>query len=793
MASFYAIFSRAFEFFLHRRILLYAIIAAVMALSAIALRSINLSEDVQPLLPDGTSDAATDFRLLQQAPFMQKVVVNLKADPEVDQKVLLEAADTLAGALTKPYYSRVVTGPEMAAPDEFFSWLLRAGPSLTTAKDIEKIRRLLTPENVAARLHDIQIKLNSPEAWVMKPLLREDPLQLYLITLEKLRYMNMLKGMALKENHFISADGKNALIIADTPIKITDAKGARDLLQYTKKVVDTHTPPGIAVSFLSGHSYTSANAEAIKKDLYVILTCASLTILVLLFLFMQNWRAIFVFLVPTSVVCIATAGVLCVYGTISAVTIAFGSVLMGIADDYPIFAYFSLRNMGDYGGEAVAHISRPVLFSGLTTMATFSALFFSDLPGQRQIAFFSIIGIVASLIFSLIILPHFIRGLRPVRRSSVAPVPAKGFFYQRFVIAGWLLLMALCLWQGSRLVFNGDMRSINMIPKAISNMEEQLKQTWGDFRGQAMIFAEGEDLESALGNNDQLFAYLKGKIPDDQIVSLAPLLPSAATQEVNRQRWAVLWTEENQNMARRLLDRGGEKAGFTSHAFEPFFERLEAEPITVTVEGLRKAGFGDVIDSMIVREGHNRLVLTLVPDTPEVAALFSKPADVPFAGRFVSSRRFNDTISRAMVENFVRYIVMASIVIIVFLFVVFRNLRRVLYAAIPVATGLVFMFGAMGWKGIEFNLFNIIATILVIGLSVDLGIFMVSRISDGNDHNTGMAVLLGGLTSLVGMGALTLAHHPALYSIGVSVLLGMCGAIPSALFVIPAFYHSRKV
>jgi uncharacterized protein len=98
----------------------------------------------------------------------------------------------------------------------------------------------------------------------------------------------------------------------------------------------------------------------------------------------------------------------------------------------------------------------------------------------------------------------------------------------------------------------------------------------------------------------------------------------------------------------------------------------------------------------------------------------------------------------------------------------------------------------MGWKGIEFNLFNIIATMLVIGLSVDLGIFMVSRVREGNDTNTSLAVLLGGLTSLVGMGALTLARHPALSSIGISVLLGMCGAIPSALFVIPAFYHRKK-
>jgi predicted exporter len=481
-----------------------------------------------------------------------------------------------------------------------------------------------------------------------------------------------------------------------------------------------------------------------------------------------------------------------VYDTISAVTIAFGSVLMGIADDYPIFTYFSLRNTGEYGGNDVARISRPVLFSGLTTMATFSALFFSELPGQRQIALFSIIGITASLIFSLVILPHFIKGLPAAKSPSTVPVEGRGLLYRTFVISGWLLLMVLCMWQGSRLKFNGDMRSINMVPTAISNTEEEMKRTWGDFRGMAMVFTEGKDLESALQNNDRLFTYLKSKVPHDEFMSLAPLFPSAVAQEANRLRWKTQWSEENRNAVKKLIDREGDGEGFTPHAFDPFFDRLTAKPISVTMDGLRKAGFGEALDSMIIREGAYTRILSFVPDTPEVGALFGKKTSTPFVARFVSNRRFNDTISAAMVHNFVRYIVAASLVIVIFLVVLFRDLRRVLYAAVPVATGLVFMFGGMGWKGIEFNLFNIIATILVIGLSVDLGIFMVSRSSEGNNRNTNMAVLLGGLTSLVGMGALTLARHPALYSIGISVLLGMCGAIPSALFVIPALQGSRR-
>jgi predicted exporter len=342
-------------------------------------------------------------------------------------------------------------------------------------------------------------------------------------------------------------------------------------------------------------------------------------------------------------------------------------------------------------------------------------------------------------------------------------------------------------------IFNGDMRSVNWVPKTLMETEKNFKQTWGDFRETAMVFTEGRDLQSALNQNDRLFAFLRGKIPEEGIISLAPLFPSNAIQDENIRRWETLWNKETQDRVRDLFIKEGDRAGFQSRAFVPFFERWSQKPARVTLEDLRKAGIGDLVDSLIVTEGDKTRLLTLVPDNPQVAALFSKNGNLPFAARFVSQSGFNQTISRAMIKNFIQYIITASLVILVFLVLLFRKPGKVLCAMIPVITGLLFMFGVMGWKGIDFNLFNIIATILVIGLSVDLGIFMVSRISQGHEANTGRAVFLGGMTSLVGMGALTLASHPALYSIGITVLLGMCGAIPSALLVIPAFFTKKQL
>ena len=59
------------------------LILIIAVLSGIILKSIKLSEDLQPMMPAGQSDAARDISLLQQAPFMQKVVFNLKAEPQI--------------------------------------------------------------------------------------------------------------------------------------------------------------------------------------------------------------------------------------------------------------------------------------------------------------------------------------------------------------------------------------------------------------------------------------------------------------------------------------------------------------------------------------------------------------------------------------------------------------------------------------------------------------------------------------------------------------------------------------
>ena len=786
----FTLFAKIYSYFSPRRRILYSATMLGIVTCIWVFANIDLHEDIRSMLPDDQSEAALDFHLLQQAPFTRKVIINLRRAGDSGSSELLEAVDRLAEAMRPPFFANVVTGP--SGPDvwELFFWLMEKQPNLATAQDRKKILHELTAEGVQAKLEEMYARLLSPEGSALKGLFRADPLALRRIGLEKIQFMNIIPRMRLEDNHFISTDSKNALIIADTPVKITDTRQARLLLGHFQKLVTAVVPHDIDVSLVSGHRYALANTDTIKRDVFIILACSSFAMLAIFLLFLRTWGGLFVYLVPVSVLCIAAAGVSLIYETVSVVTIGFGAVLLGISVDFALHVYFAVRHKSSDPSGVVAEVSRPVLFCGMTTLGAFSVLLFSSLPSQRQLAIFSIIGIGASMVLSLITLPHMVRFKNKVIEFTKSDSGKSIKIGSKWIVGAWLMLLVICAWQGAKLRFDGDLRSINMVPEEIHAAENKLRQTWGNFRGNAVIFTEGLDLQSALETNERLFDYLSPKIPKGKMVSLAPILPSLETQRLNRSRWNEFWSKKKE-LAHRLLIQEGKVFGFSARAFEPFFKRLAEPSPPITAENLRNSGLGEIVDALIMNADDRVKVLTLVPDVPEVAALFDR-RDKNLAGvHFVSQNRFSQIISRAIGEDFTKFIAKASVVVCLLLGLLFRNIKKVLLALVPVVSGLLFVFGVMGGFGMGFNLFNVVAAILIIGLGVDYGILVVCKISEGSNHATEKAVFVSGLTTMAGFGALVMARHPSLHSIGVTVLLGIGAAIPSALFVIPALYQKK--
>lgn len=795
---FYNYFRILYYFFRARRWILYGAFVGGVVLSIIAFRGLRVSEDIKSMLPDDPSGVAADFELLQHTPFARKIIISLKSKSAEQTGLLIDTADRLAEALSPPMFTRVMTGPPVNPGMDLFFWIIRALPSVTTSKDLKKISSRLSTEKIHGYLTRNYELLQSPEGWFMKPLIQIDPLELRQIGLVKLRFLNIFPGMRLQEEHFISPDGRNVLLMAETPVDITDATGSAALLDYLRERIKAVVPESLQVSFISAHRYTLANAQTIKKDLIVVMFFSVISILLLFFWGVKSGRAFFVFLIPLSVLCIAAVGVSFFYDPISAITIGFGSVLLGLSVDFALHVYFALRaerpeHAYRDSGTITAEVAHPVLFGGLTTMGAFSVLLFSSLPGQRQLAVFSIIGIGTALFLSLILLPHLVHtASRPKNRGHML-LKALRSVPSRPVLVLWGVLLLVCLWQGTRVRFNGEMDDLNVIPPELRAVEQELKKTWGHFQGHAMAFSEGADLESALRINERLFQLLAQKGMSQQVISLAPILPSEATQKARQKAWDGFWTDSKKSLVRQRLKKQGTRMGFSENAFSPFFEKLDAPSQRVSVEDLKQCGFGELLDALVIQSGNKFRVLTLIPDTPEMNAVFNQNKPRLKGVRFVSQTRFGEKIGRAIGNDFISFIIKAFILVVILLGFFFRDLKKMLVALIPVGTGLVFMFGIMGGLGTAFNPFNIIAVILIIGLGVDYGIFMVCKISENYAHDTDQAVLFSGLTTMAGFGALILARHPAMHSIGLTVILGIGAAIPSALFVIPALYKGETL
>ena len=145
---------------------------------------------------------------------------------------------------------------------------------------------------------------------------------------------------------------------------------------------------------------------------------------------------------------------------------------------------------------------------------------------------------------------------------------------------------------------------------------------------------------------------------------------------------------------------------------------------------------------------------------------------------------------RLMRDTFKRSAIMAFIVICLLVLVDFKSWKLGLLAVMPLVTGLAWLVGGMGLFGIPFNMANFFAVPILIGIGVDFGVHLVHRIQrDGVEaamaSSTGKGVLLTAVANAVGFGAMMMAAHRGIASLGQIMALGSLCCLAAAMFAMP--------
>ena len=142
---------------------------------------------------------------------------------------------------------------------------------------------------------------------------------------------------------------------------------------------------------------------------------------------------------------------------------------------------------------------------------------------------------------------------------------------------------------------------------------------------------------------------------------------------------------------------------------------------------------------------------------------------------------------------YLKAFIYAFIGIGVILLINFKSIRYALLGVIPLGAGLLLMIGGMRLIGISFNSANIIVLPLILGVGIDSAIYILNRYRQGNEspgqvatRSAGIGVFLNALTILFSFGALMVAHHQGVFSIGAVMSLGMVASVAAFLIFLPA-------
>ena len=341
---------------------------------------------------------------------------------------------------------------------------------------------------------------------------------------------------------------------------------------------------------------------------------ALVVIAILLALYFRNIKLILLIgiaVLAGSLFAFAMAGVMT--SSLSLIAIGAGSVIVGIAVNYPLHFLSHIRD-----GYTPADALRYSLSSydrQPDHRGAFLSLLFLSSPAMRGFGLFASLLLLGTILFVLIFLPHMIPAKvsvsRPLKFGKLAESsPEKN----RWVM--WLiLLLTVFLWLGNKgVVFNADMQSVNyMTAGQKEGMAKLLDRTQGSQHVMYFV-AQGETLDQALERYEEALpvvtAYRRSGI--------GSFLPSRTMQEERIARWDAFWSTRKaaflEHLSKVIRDNGFREGSFGR------FEQILNQVYTPREPEVFEPVMTHLASGYLSQSPGRNLVYTMLHIEPEEAA-----------------------------------------------------------------------------------------------------------------------------------------------------------------------------
>ncbi len=803
-------------FFSKRKIVFtILIIACCSALGYYASR-IKLEEDISKFVPldKNSSDVSS---ILENLKAKDKLVIHFSSENENNIDQLVEKADiifdTLQKSLGKNKYANITYKISDNTMQSIYGIFYNNLPFFLSDKEYQKIAQLINPDSINLTLKKDYEALLSPSGIVLSKFITRDPLNIVPLALKKLQDIQLDENFETYNGAIVTKDHKHLLMFITPAFAANETKSNKPLIDFVKNCTKRLSNHEINVESFGACVVSLGNAEQLKKDTTLTTTVAIILIALLIIIYFKNpLPVIFIFLPVVFGMGFSLAMLFLFKGVVSAIAIGSGAVVLGIAINYSMHFFTHYKHTRNVK-TVLQDLTVPMLIGCTTTVGAFFALSFTKSEALHDFGQFAGFSLIGALTFSILVLPHLLK-ISFKKEIPVSVLLSHQNLFEKIVsyrydknkiivFVSFILTIILTVF-ASNVSFESDMNKMSYMDDETGLAEKHLDEVNNFAARSVYIFTSGDNFEEALQLNEFVSQKLDS-LKDNKIIkkfsSVSSVFPSQKMQTEKLNKWNTFFNREIKDSLQRRLITLGNNYKFKSSAFSLFNELLNKQFSNINKQD------ADTLNKLLLKEW-----VTTAKNKPTIInhikvdavnkeiiyKLFANQNNIVVFDKQHLTSQFVDIIS----SDFSTILWITSILVFGFMLFNHGRIELAVINFLPMVISWLWILGIMGIFGIKFNIINIIISTFIFGLGDDYSIFIMDGLMNENKYGKKnlnsykTSILLSALTTIIGIGVMVFAKHPALKSIALITIIGMVCVVFVSFIVQPLIFNwmilSRK-
>lgn len=755
---------------LRKKLFIFLLLLIIGFLSFTALK-LNLNEDINQVFSD------KEVSKILTSSESKKVLISINTkNSDLDNN---EIQKDISNELSRKFPNQLTFITHESEKSSFLDIFYQNIPFYLEDSDYTIIQERIF--NLDSILKSNHRSLFSPSSDINKEIIFQDPLGFLGLVTEK------YKDVFNISSYFKEESSHEAMLIAN--LSNDDIKHVTPVYETLQLIKNKYEGNNIDISFFSISFIPVVNSIQIKQDLKLTLSFTIIFILLILIVVFRSYFLPVLFVLPAVFGMIfSLALIYWIRPGISGIALGSGAIVFGIVIDYS-FHFFSHQKHNKNNSKTIKELYKPLLFSGFTTIMAFYALTLTNSKVLNDFGWFAALGLIGSLLFVLLVLPI----ISPVPKTS----NKKHEFnfkisnkLNKYLAISILILTTFFLFKVGDVSFDSNIEHLNFFPEELKNAEKNILDINSENDKNILLFVEGENKEITKEKNLDLLLLLQNLKEKNKITKYSnlSLLNLSEKDITNKKRvWNDFW-KENQKTLKNKMNDFSLKNDYHKNAFNDLFELIDSN--TKFTSLLSNEETLNELTAENRRVWIAKSMITVKKENTQAIIKLLKKNNINYINKTgVASKMLAD------IKNDFNFLLFyTGILVFLILLLMYGRFELALITFLPMLISWIWILGICAILEIQFNFVNIIISTLIFGIGDDFAIF----ISDGylkkyrttNDtiRVNLKSIFLSALTTIIALGSLLLAKHPAINSIALISIIGIISILIISFFLQPFLF-----